>query len=65
MKIKDNVFKKVIKIFFPNREVILFSFGINSNITYLTKHMNSDIPDMQCPKIIIYFPTSSNLFVMF
>ena len=46
MQLKDNVFKKVIKIYFPNRDVILFSFGINSNITYSTKHMNSDILDM-------------------
>ena len=43
------------KIFFPNRDVLLFLFGINSNITYSTKHMNSDILDTQCLKLTIYF----------
>ena len=40
--IKDNIFVKVTKIHFPNRDGILYSFGIASNITYLTKHLNSD-----------------------
>ena len=55
MQIKDNIFEKVSRYPFPNRDVILFSFGINSNITYLTKHINSDILNMQWPKITIYF----------
>ena len=33
----ENVFEKVTKIFFPNRDIILFSFSINLNINYLTK----------------------------
>ena len=32
---KENVFKKVTKIFSPNRDVLLFSFDINSNIISL------------------------------
>ena len=28
---------------FPNRDVILFSFGFDLNITYSTKWINSDI----------------------
>ena len=46
MQIKDNVFEKVTKIFFPNRFVILFSFDIDSNITCSTKYMKSDILNM-------------------
>ena len=44
---------------------ILFSFGINLNITYSTKCLASDSLDMQCPKITVYFSPSSNPFVMF
>ena len=28
--------------FFPNRDAILYSFSIESNITYLTKHLKPD-----------------------
>ena len=40
-QIKENIFEKVKKKI--PRDVILFSFSINLNITYLTKHINSDI----------------------
>ena len=39
---KENIFEKVTKYLFPSKDVILFSFGINLNITYLTKCINSD-----------------------
>ena len=48
-------FEKVTKIFFPNRDVILFSYGIISNITCLIKCINSNIINTYCLKIIIYF----------
>ena len=37
------MFEKVTKIFFPYGDVILYSFGIDLNITYLAKHLSSDI----------------------
>ena len=44
MQITDNIFEKVTKIFSPpNRDAVLFSFGMDLNIIYLTKHINSDI----------------------
>ena len=39
---KENIFKEVTKIFFSNRDAILYSFNIDSNITYLTKCLNPD-----------------------
>ena len=42
-QIKENIFEKVTKIVFPNGDVILYSFGINSDIMYSTKNIKSDI----------------------
>ena len=43
------------KIIFPTRDVLSFSFGINSNNTYLTKCINSNILNTSCFEITIYF----------
>ena len=39
---KENIFKKVTKIFFPDRDAILYYFGIDLNIIYSTKHKISN-----------------------
>ena len=45
--------------------VILYSFGINSSITYLTKHLNSGNSRIfDISKSLYIFPTSSNTLVM-
>ena len=36
--VKENIFEKATKMFFPNKDVILYSFGIDSNIINSTKH---------------------------
>ena len=65
-QIKENRLQKVAKIFFPNRDVILFSFGISLNITYLTKQTNYDILKYTKSKNnYVFSPTSSNTFVLF
>ena len=45
--------------------VLLFSFGIDSNFTYSTKCMHSDNPNMQCLKITIYFSYFLKFFCNF
>ena len=63
----DVAYSKVNKISWTADETttmncyIIFFFSINSNITYLTKCMNSNILNMQYLKIPIYFSTSSNM----
>ena len=42
---KENIFEKGTKLFFSNRDVILYYFCINLNITYSTKSIKSDIPE--------------------
>ena len=39
MQIKENMFKKVVKIFSPNRDVILYSFSIDLIHTLIMKHL--------------------------
>ena len=41
---KENVFKKVTKIFFSNRDAILFSYNIKLNIISLTKYIELNFP---------------------
>ena len=56
---QENIFKKITKIFFSNRDVILYSFSIDSNISYLTKCVNSKYSGIyEVSKPLYIFPRS-------